>query len=87
LLSILTPVYVLGRWTHINSSNENLGLPIVEGDEFFALYSKETTAKNGLNVKANAEGIELLKIFIDFYLVVFSFDSENVLRWVDRGPD
>ena len=37
LLSIITPVNIFWSWRNINSSNENLSLPIVECDEFFTL--------------------------------------------------
>ena len=86
LLTIFTPEYIFWCRTNIYASNNNLRFPVIKSDEFLALGGQESTTKNSFDAKASVECLVFLEVFVDFYLVVFTFDSEDMLRWVDSGP-
>ena len=58
-------------------------LPIIKGDEFFALDGQESASEDALILEVSLERFVLAEVLVDLNCAIISFDCIDVLVQID----
>lgn len=70
--AIIAPVNILRSWANVDSSDCYLCLPVIEGNELFALDAQESSSVDSFDLEASVEYFVFLQVLVDLDVVVIA---------------